>query len=82
MAEPQHAHVRAPAPDGRWGEVLGYVLITLVSGLLALMIVRKLQEHSRSRREFADLCGQRGLSPEEQDLLRLLARLSASSTPT
>lgn len=66
----------------QYGETLFWItVLTLLAIVLALLIRRRYLDLSRIRKEFEDMCRQRGLSGEEQELLRLLADLSGVGTP-
>jgi hypothetical protein len=60
-----------------YGEIFfGCALLLLLVVVLVLLGKRRYAERTAARREFEDLCRQRGLSGEEQELLKLLAKLS------
>ncbi len=59
------------------GEALfGCALLLLLALVLALLARRRYANQARVRKEFEDMCQQRGLSGEEKELLKLLAKLA------
>jgi hypothetical protein len=67
---------------GQYGEAIFWcLLLAMLALVLTLLIRRRYRERSRIRREFEDMCRQRGLSSEEQELLKLLADLSGVGSP-
>jgi hypothetical protein len=67
---------------GLYGETIFWcALVSLLAGVLALLIRQRCLQRSRVRGEFEDMCRQRGLSDEEQELLKLLADLSGVGSP-
>ena len=64
------------------GIIFWCVLLSLLVGVLALLIRRRYVERARVRKEFEDMSKKRGLSVEEQGLLRLLANLAGIGTPS
>jgi hypothetical protein len=66
----------------QYGEIFFWcALLGMLALVLTLLIRRRYRDRSRVRKEFEDMCRQRGLSGEEQELLKLLADLSGVGTP-